>query len=321
MSTLPSFLLVHLDNIAKAERFKSYTLEYEAGSKHGDGFMGEMVAVTIRGRRQSTTTDAAVADDSLSLICKLLPKSTLRQEQCKMIFAREVHMYRDILPPLRQFKMENGLTEATGFFGYPHCYVAAADEAANDYVIIMKNLRTHGYSLWDKFTPMPLDTARLLFEQLGRMHGLSLAVRAQRPELHARIRGLDDKMVPVLINMRQMCESMFKQAFRCLEKPEHKRFMQTVCDNWLEMLQQSANSAAAEPFAVLGHGDCWNNNMMFEGQQNVSTIEHFIYSRIMITFLLSVAENLPARLANITLRFARFGSFLFPVLVHRQNVA
>lgn len=265
MSTLPNVLLAHLNNIAKAERFQDYTLDHEPGSKHGEGFMSDMVAVTVRGMRKSA--DGVTSTDSLSLICKLLPNSDARAQQCKMLFEREVQIYRDILPQLRQFQTDKGLTEATGFFAYPQCYLAVADEASNDYVIVMENLRVQGYSMWDKYTPMPLHNARMMFEELGRLHGLSLVLRDQRPELYAQIRRLDDKMAPVLVEMRHRCESTFKQAVRHLENPEHKRVMQQVVDNWVEMLTQSANSASAEPFAVLGHGDCWNNNFMFKGQE------------------------------------------------------
>lgn len=266
---LPAFLLAHLDRIASAERFNSYTVHHQAGSKHGDGFMAAMVAVTLRGPRRSATNAATVRDDSLDLICKLLPDSKVRQEQfqAKTIFEREVHIYRTVLPMLRKFQLAKGLTAADGFLAYPQCYAATADAITQDYAIIMHDLRASGYALWDKLTPMPVAQARLLFEQLGRMHGVSLVLRAQRPELFAQIRALDDKMLPVLQAWRSMCDSSFSQAVRHLERPEHKRVMQQARDNWPAMIGRLVSGEAAEPFAVMGHGDCWNNNMMFEGQK------------------------------------------------------
>lgn len=269
MNTLPTFLLAHLDRVAITEGFQNYTIVHEAGSKTGEGFMDEIVAVTLRGLRTqiSPCCSADVSTvDLLSLICKLLPKSTVRQHQCKMIFEREVHIYRDILPQLQQFQAGKGLTEATGFFGYPRCHVAVADGVTNDYAIIMDDMRAHGYRLWDKFAPMPVETARLLFEQLGRLQGLSLVLRDQRPQLFAEIRRLNDLMLPMQERMHPMCESSLRQAVRYLDNPEHKRVMQTLCDSWSEVLMQCGDGCTAEPFAVLGHGDCWNNNMMFNGQ-------------------------------------------------------
>lgn len=266
---LPALVLAHLERIAAAERFNSYNVRHEAGSKHGDGFMAAMFAVTLHGPRRDASDATIVRDDSLDLICKLLPESKVRQEQfqMKLIFEREVHIYRTVLPMLREFQLANGLSEADGFFAFPRCYAAVADEATNDYAIIMHNLRTSGYALWDKLTPMPVANARLLFEQLGRLHGVSLVLRAQRPELFAQIRALDDHMLVVLQAWRSMCDSSFNQAIRYLERPEHKRIMQQARDNWQEMLTRLVSGEAAEPFSVMGHGDCWNNNMMFEGDK------------------------------------------------------
>lgn len=270
---LPAFLLAHLDRIAKAERFQSYTLSHGAGSKTGDGFMSDMVAVTIAGpRRQTAAAGAAVSGDQLALICKLLPGSTVRQEQfkSKMIFEREVLMYDTVLPMLRKFQAENGLSETggDGFFAYPHCYAAVADQATNEYVIIMRDLRANGFELWPKCTPMPFKQASLLFEQLGRLHGVSYALRDRRPDLFdAHIRPLGDQLGVMFEAMRAMCESSYDQALRHLREPEHLRVMRLVRENWVEIVRECNESDKAKPFETMVHGDCWNNNMMFAGDQ------------------------------------------------------
>lgn len=267
---LPAFVLNHFECIAKEEHFVSYTLSHGAGSKNGDGFMSDMVAVTITGpRRQS---NAAVTSDRLALICKLLPASTVRQEQfkSKLIFEREVHMYRIILPMMRKFQTDNGLMDATanGFFAYPHCYAAIADADRNEYVIIMRDLRSIGYELWDKTKAMPFKQASLLFEQLGRLHGVSYAMRAQRPDLFEKeIRQLGDRLAMMFEALRPMCESAFAQAIRHLRQPEHLRVMRQISDDWLTILRECNESGKAEPYETMVHGDCWNNNMMFAGDQ------------------------------------------------------
>lgn len=267
---LPPFVRRHLDDVAKRERFTSYEYTHEAGSKPGDGFMAIVRAVQLRGPRRCAET-GAVRVETLSLMCKLIPDSVERQKQfhSKVLFEREVHVYASLLPYLAQFQRERGLTDDTGFFAYPQCYVAVADADADEYVIIMRDLRTVGYELWDKVRPMPAENVRMLFEQLGRMNGISLVLRDQCPEKFAELQQMDDLMVRLLDtqSMQEMCGSSFEQAVELIEQPEHKLVLERIRDDWIRVLKGCSNSA--DPYAVMGHGDSWNNNMMFQGK-NVS---------------------------------------------------
>lgn len=272
---LPDYVRRHLDTIAKLERFVSYECSHQAGSKPGDGYMALVVAIELRGPRLQSTDGGGgsgiTRHDTLSLMCKLLPASVERQEQFQMkaLFEREAHFYAHLKPMLEQFQTDHNLTAANGFYAYPQCYVAVADAAAAEYVIIMRDLRTHGYQLWEKSTPQPFATVRLLFEQLGRMAGVSLAIRDQRPDLFADIERLNDLYAPLVTseNMLKMISETFGKSVDMIESAEHKKTLQWIQKNWVQLLHDCTTTTDA--YAVLGHGDSWNNNMMFEGQ-NVS---------------------------------------------------
>lgn len=259
---------LHLEEIAKREGFQNFTLNETAGSKPGDGFMAVIRAVEFRGQRTDKRTGVLHEYATLRLVCKLLPQSAERLAvfHSKVVFAREVHFYERLVPMLHRFQVEKGLTAETGFFGYPKCYVAVANEQTDEYVLILQDLRAIGYELWDKSTPMPFENAKLLFQQLGRLNGVSLVLRDQRPEIFAELLQLDDLLTRLIDTkpMRAMCGQSYDQAVELLESPVHKRVMSAIRDNWEDVIRTCTR--VTDDYAVLGHGDSWNNNMMFMGQ-------------------------------------------------------
>lgn len=270
-SEIPTALRQHFDNIAAAEGFTDYTLDQDAGSKHGDGFMGTMVSITISGKRKSSEENVAgdetLQPDRLDLICKIEPTNAARNEQfnTSIVFEREVLCYTAILPVLEHFQREKGLTEDNGFFGFPKCYLATNNPGTNEAIIIMQNLRPLGYNLWDKMKPIGFDNVRLLMEQLGRLHGLSFVLRDQRPEVLDVFRKMDNvlhKMVDTKA-VGSILESCYDRAENVLDDEIDKEHIRKYRKIWIDVIKECAQSSKAESFEVMAHGDCWNNNMMF----------------------------------------------------------
>lgn len=270
-SEIPTALCQHFEKIAEAEGFTDYTLAQDAGSKHGDGFMGRMVSITISGKRKTSEENVpcveALQSDRLDLICKIEPTNAARNEQfnTSIVFAREVLCYTSILPVLEHFQREKGLTEENGFFGFPKCYLATNNPSTNEAIIIMQNLRSLGYNMWDKMKPIGFANVQLLMEQLGRLHGLSFVLRDQRPEVLDEFRKMDnilDKMVDTKA-VGLILDSCYDRAENVLDDEMDKEHIRKYRKSWLEVIKGCARSSKAEPFAVMAHGDCWNNNMMY----------------------------------------------------------
>lgn len=268
-SAIPTALRQHFDNIAEAEGFTDYTLEQDAGSKHGDGFMGTMVSISISGKRKSSEENVTDDEtpDRLDLICKIEPTNAARNEQfnTSLVFEREVLCYTAILPVLEHFQREKGLTEENGFFGFPKCYLATNNPSTHEAIIIMQNLRTLGYNLWDKMKPIGFENVQLLMEQLGRLHGLSFVLRDQRPEVLDEFRKMDN-VLDQMASMKSfgtILDSCYARAEDLLDDDSDKEQIRKYRKVWLDIIKRCSQSSEAEPFAVLAHGDCWNNNMMF----------------------------------------------------------
>lgn len=261
MESLPPFLLEHIKKIAFDEDLGlDYVIEHEAGSKHGDGFMAAMIAVNLKSKSNGK---------ELPMICKLMPENKALQDlfSSQRVFDQEVMFYNEILPKFEMLQRQHGLTVENGFYGYPKCYFASSKKGES--VIIMQDLRTDGFALWNKLIPIDVSRVRLFVEQLGRMHGLSFVLRDQHKDEFKQIQAVEDVMLPVcgVDPLLGMFMNSYDQAIEILDKEEHKDVMRHVKSNWRSLMEESMNGKLAEPFAVLAHGDCWNNNMMYQDNQ------------------------------------------------------
>lgn len=273
-NNLPEYLLEELHKIAKDNGFVDFEIEQDAGSKHGDGFMATMVNIKVSGKRN--LDGVTKADDVLNLICKLLPTNVARREMfnSENVFKREVTMYNTILPIFARFQEEKGLTAENGFFDYPKCYYAISDAKTDRHVIIMDDLRPLGFLLWDKLQPIAYENVRLLMTALGRYHALSFAIRDQRPEVFATFYDLSDVLLEMIEsgpNMETIFNAGMEQSMSFFEeKSEEYKFLESMKLSWQKTFGYCLQEKVAEPFAVVGHGDCWNNNMMFLNNSDVS---------------------------------------------------
>lgn len=263
-SPLPARLLHHLDVVAKAEGFGEYTIEHEAGSNIGDGFMATMLAVTIIGK--TTDVDSPHRGNQLSLICKLKPANATRQEnfQTDLVFDREVMMYNVILPALAKFQRDKGIGESNGLSAYPKCYLATNETTSA--VIIMENMRASGHVMWDKKQPLKFDNARLLIEQLAAMHGISVAIRDQHPEIFAQWQKLPDIFAEMAKTkaIQRMFTSAYDRAIGLSTDQRHIDIFTALKKDWKPINERCMDENVLGAHSVLIHGDCWNNNMMYK---------------------------------------------------------
>lgn len=282
MSTfqLPAYLRECLNGIAESEQFPvgTYRIECGQGSTHADGFIASIVGATIRSELPATDVNYRA---ELSLVCKILPDNANRRQffSSAKLFAREAYFYNTVVPALKRFQAKHGLDDANGFFAVPHCYAAAANESANEFYIIMDDIKKKEFALNDRSSPLGLHRVRLLFEQLGRFHGLSFAMHDQdAAQFDELADGLEDVWMHMTdeIVMRKMITLSIESTLPMLKSKVHCQIMKQFASNWLELCGNCLRKGAAGRWAVIGHGDCWNNNLMFRGcDVRTNYIENF----------------------------------------------
>uniref|UniRef100_A0A182JLS5 CHK kinase-like domain-containing protein n=1 Tax=Anopheles atroparvus TaxID=41427 RepID=A0A182JLS5_ANOAO len=257
---LPKFIYTALEKVGSEQGFTpgQFKIEFEVGSNNGDGFVGQMFkAFLSEGDRREV------------YLCKIPPLNEARRRQfpAMTIFGRETLAYTTFLPIMTAYQEEKGVSRADGFFNVPMCYHAECDEAAEEAVIIMEDLRLDGYRMWNKLVPVNYEHARLTMEQLGRLHAVSLALKRDRPEEFEQFKVPDPMkvMMPEGGPFEGMMRQMISDAMDTLEPHETKERakMQKLLDNMRSELENCSNPDLAEPYTVLGHGDCWVNNFMF----------------------------------------------------------
>lgn len=261
---LPEFLIALLKVIAEKEGFTDYTFDVSAGSNHGDGFLAVVKRVIVSGTRNGKT-------DFLPLICKLMPTSKARREQFNSdaVFIREAFMYSQVLPTFTEFQKEKGLSTKDGFCEYPKCYGTLDDKESDSFVIVLEDLKATGYEMFDKFKAADFNHVKLFAESLGKFHAVSFALKDQRPEVFAKFTHLKDVFLQQVEDQPDTMVPMFHfffdksiAAFKPEEEAEIKALTK-LKESVLEELRRTATGAASEPFSIINHGDCWNNNMMY----------------------------------------------------------
>ena len=206
-----------LDKVALAEGFVNYEINVIHGSAVGDGFVGLIFKVNIEEKE---------SDKKLSVILKSPPEGARRTDfKAMSLFEREVFLYSEVLPQFVNLQEEKKIKKSAGFFNFPKCYYAEFIQDRDESVIIMEDLRDSGYKMCDKFKPTNYEHTKLVMTALGRLHALSFALKARRPEIFAKYKELDDFMTKNLDEpfFVQMLEGSLERAIGTLPENDLKR--------------------------------------------------------------------------------------------------
>lgn len=266
-SDIPAYAVDLINSIAKKEGFTEYTVTSEAGSSHGDGFLGIMIRIAINGTKRLEGVSTPV---KLSLIVKLPPDNKARREMfhTKDAFESEIFSYDVLLPAFVNLQQDKGVVKEDGFFRFPKSYGTFADTETGNYVLIMEDLAVRGYEMRNKFEKLNFAHAKLVMTELGRYHALSFALRDQRPEIFAEFRKRRPTFMLKMLD-NDMSKGFWSQKYEEASKtlaPEEKEFADKIVllgKTYVERMRECCEEDAAEPFGVMNHGDCWNNNMMY----------------------------------------------------------
>ncbi|XP_055538989.1 uncharacterized protein LOC129726391 [Wyeomyia smithii] len=267
-SDVPQYLHDAVAKIAPQEGFTpgQFQISFEVGSGKGDGFVGEMFrAKIIEGSRE------------LIVLCKIPPTNEARRQQFNsmLLFEREVMAYSEFLPIIYEFQREKGVTEelGIGFFNAPKCYLANVDMVKEESAIVMDDLRLKNYRMWNKLIPVNYEHSKLLMIQLGRLHAVSFALKDQRPEVFEMFK-VADPMGESFKNNAPFVEMMNMTMDRAIDtlEPGEEKYRQKLLKlkpTLIYEMSTIAQSAKAEPYAILGHGDCWVNNFIYAYKKGV----------------------------------------------------
>lgn len=242
-----------IDDLLEKIEFKATAgIKYSKGSRVGDGYGSKTIAVEAKNDAKSL---------HLFLKCALNVTDTDRV-QTDRIYANEIYFYKTVYPSYTKFQEERGLIE-DGFRNAPE-YYGARRERFNE-IIILENLRSKGYTLFNRFKFMDDAHLTLVLKTFAKFHAVSFAFKDQMAPLHDEMCG---NCYDVIISMEAMgffkvLADMARDFFEKLDPIEDKDIVdrsETILEKMADCVQNSHKSG--NRYSILTKGDCWSNNMM-----------------------------------------------------------
>lgn len=242
---LPSFVQELLFALIEDNGFKDYSVKIEPGSKAGDGFLSKLFKITFK-----------EADTILVLVCKIAPLNKTHRKEffSDILFKREALFYDKFMPIFEKFQREKNI--ATMFQTYAKCYATLIDDVNEQYTIILEDFRHTGFQMWNKAKPSPIENVRLAMRELGKFHGLSVALKDQKPAEFLEFKQTKNVYRTFLQsqNVRNAHFTAYDRAIDSLRSEKHKNIMRHIKDNLLAYVEDCFDDEAADLFGVLCHG-------------------------------------------------------------------
>ena len=240
-----------------------------AASAKGDNYIGVMYRANIKDPKGK----------ELNVIIKLPPPNAARREQfsARPCFVRESEFYDEIYPMFKKFQEDKGIdVEKDGFYEVPSCYKSLTEEPLE--ALYLEDLKVTGFEMFDRFKDITVDHVNLAMKSIGKLHALSFAMKDQKPDLIAPYKEMKDIFIErdekAKENIRTWFEMLKKQAVDCFKEGTRENVKEKAHEilksDFFEILESCINSEAAGPYAVICHGDCWNNNMMYRYEVTIN---------------------------------------------------
>ncbi|GJQ82622.1 hypothetical protein Trydic_g19643 [Trypoxylus dichotomus] len=226
-------------------------IKYYIGSQVGDGYGAETIAVDVEKDGKSL---------NLFLKCAKYVKDTRKVETDK-IYANEIYFYKTIYPAYVDFLKEKGVRD--GFQNAPKYFGARKDRYKE--VIFLENLRSKGYTLFNRFKFMDDAHLTLVMKTFAKFHAISFVFKDQHPQLHAEMCShcYDVRISMDAMGFYKMLADMAHDFFAKLDPIEDKDILDR-CGNVVEKTIDCVKNSPrySNEYSILTKGDCWSNNMM-----------------------------------------------------------
>lgn len=249
-SDLPKFIQNLLNEIVIEENFSDYSMKIKSGAEPGDGFSCELISVIISDN---------LSDKRLDILCKIAPFDEIQRKDflSHILFNREALFYNELMPIFVKFQNEENVPKTDQFLSIPKCFKTVSDDEQGQYAILMEDLRPQGFKMCNKFTTLPIDNLRLAMRELGKFHGLSVAMKHQKPNEFAQFKRVTDivKIFTQSANMKQTFDKFFDRAIQSLNNEMHKDIMRDIKVNFQAYLDYCIRNETTSRFGVLSHGN------------------------------------------------------------------
>ncbi|CAG9766123.1 unnamed protein product [Ceutorhynchus assimilis] len=179
-------------------------------------------------------------------------------------FKREIEIYSKLIPCYQRFQQDKGVSI---FSSTPKCFLTKFSES--DEIIVLENLKRMGYDVHTREKPMNINHIKLILEAYAEWHALSLALEDQKDEeyLEIKLHFTENPWKTYLDNqLGEMIDVGQNSLYAILEENGHMDLLRKYKN---KLGNENARTIltdlmeAKENVSVVLHGDCWNNNFLF----------------------------------------------------------
>ncbi|XP_063888968.1 uncharacterized protein LOC135115860 [Scylla paramamosain] len=250
--------------------FLSY--EVKDFTSKGDNYACVVTSALVRYRQG----DQKEKEVSYVAKCNPCRKQEMFDSFTNMAFIKEAAFYYNIVPLI------NAELEAMGQepLRLPACYVNHSVEG--EQVLMMRDLRTDGFKMFDRKKGMDKAHTTLVIRELARLHAASVIAQDKMSE---PIEDTHDFLLMDFDTVEipggdKMFEMVFASNLTNGAKMAEKIGGYEKVAEWLNSKSKEGMAmfidcirTKNEPFNVLCHGDCWNNNILFKYDETGKPID------------------------------------------------
>lgn len=201
---------------------------------------------------------------SVSYVVKYNPKRFRAfVELSYVVFVKEAMFYEHLVQDIQSQLKEVGQKPLC----VPQCFYTSLEE--NREVIFLEDLRAKGFKMFDRKKGMDVAHTKLVLEELARLHAASYLLKAKIPDLAEKYPVLNLDWLNYADDAGELMYKTLSTQMDIVKDMLNKVGGYEVAENWLSRNRErvleilGTNIERVPPFAVLCHGDCWNNNVLF----------------------------------------------------------
>lgn len=248
--------LEFIKTVIEQEGFKDSKVNFEPVGAVGDNYAANVKRIIVEGE-----------NGKISLIAKLAPSQEIVRKNLSapIMFGNEHLIYTEILPKFLSLQKKAEVAEED-LLKFPKCYGTNV-EAPNE-VVIIEDLKDSGFGMLDRFTPLTDECVKSVLRNLAIFHSVSYVLKSKESDTYDYYKdNLKDMWgVIALGKPEELAYFQYLEdvALSMLDDPEHKDVVKNKINTAVVTAAKMTKYENGSRYAVIQHGDCWTNNVMFK---------------------------------------------------------
>lgn len=211
-------------------------------------------------------------------VCYVLKVNQSRGEEANtffgIIYAKECNFYKEVIPALNSVLEEIGCAPLS----FPKCFYHILEKGK--YLLLLENLKEQGYQMKDRALGIDAAHGTLVLKELAKLHAASVLLQLKTPDEDLVDRfgclkkewtkefNLGGDFGTFVEGYLNIGVAMFEKIGNC---ERVIKWINKIKPNVWKMYNEQL--IRNPPFAVITHGDCWINNLLFKYDTSNNPVE------------------------------------------------